>query len=383
MPAKNKTATPSIFGQRVREQREAVGMSVTKLAELVGVSRGTITNYEKGATEPTMSHLWLIANALGCNFESLLPSFEPEEVPSFAFRAHKALRSSPEIMVVARKYLQAYDDIEAITETRLGWRVPDLGTKRAEHDERWLEYAAERVRDACTLKDRGPDNIVRVLEDLGIRCLFFEHESQGLDAVSARQGESALVMLRRPRKNVERVVFSAAHELAHLVLHPDLFEARPRTKGVDKDAEREADFFAGCFLVPADTMRAVWESERLDRLAPVHALLLLKKVFRVSFWCLYRRAQHEGLIDVKYPTMINAVKRQMGIKGKARMEDLEPNPLPAEMLVQTSRFARLVRSAFLQQAISEGKVAEVFQVTVNEAKKITADWIVAGRELVE
>jgi len=376
MPVNKKAVTPTPFGQRVREQREALGMRVTKLAQLVGVSRGTITNYEKGATEPTMTHLYLISEALGCDFMSLLPSHEPAEVPSFAFRAHKALQSSPEIRVVARKYLQAYDDIETITGTRLGWRVPDLGVEqRAERDERWLEYAAKRVREACTLEDRGPDNIVRVLEDLGIRCLFFEHESQGLDAVSARQGESTLVMLRRPHRNVERVVFSAAHELAHLVLHPDLFESKPKRKGVDKDAEREADFFAGCFLVPADRMRAVWESERLDRLTPVDALLLLKKVFRVSFWCLYRRAQHDGLIDVTYPTVVNAVKRKMDIKGKARMQDLEPNPLPAETLVQTSRFARLVRSAFLQDEIGEAKVAEMFQVTVDRAKVITANWI--------
>jgi len=40
------------FGEKLREQREQAGLSQDALAEIVGVSRVTIANYERGANYP-------------------------------------------------------------------------------------------------------------------------------------------------------------------------------------------------------------------------------------------------------------------------------------------------------------------------------------------
>jgi hypothetical protein len=97
------------------------------------------------------------------------------------------------------------------------------------------------------------------------------------------------------------------------------------------------------------------------------ALLLLKRVFRVSFWFVYARVQQAGLVPPNaYPRLITEVKRLLGIRGRAKMEELEPELLPRDMRQRSARFARLIRSAFLQGKIGIAKVAEILQIPVAE-----------------
>ena len=81
--------------------------------------------------------------------------------------------------------------------------------------------------------------------------------------------------------------------------------------------------------------------------------------------------------------LVSDVKRLLGIRGRAKMEDLEPEPLAPDMLQRSTRFARLVYSAFIQEKIGVAKVAELFQVTVEEAKETTAAWMAPEHVLVE
>ena len=44
-----------------------------KLAERTGISRGTVQSIEAGRNDPKMSHLLLIARAVGVSIHDLLP----------------------------------------------------------------------------------------------------------------------------------------------------------------------------------------------------------------------------------------------------------------------------------------------------------------------
>lgn len=352
-------------------------MTVTQLANRVGLSRNTITNYESGKTEPSASDLVRLADALGCQMSEFLGAGEVTPPPRFAFRAHAALRKEPAVLVAARRLLRAYVEIEEITDTRLAGQLRRFnGDSDRPLLDRDIETAAQTLRQTCGLHDAGPENIASVLESLGVRCVFFRHDSTGLEAISAIQGEMAIVLLRDRDRNIERTIFSGAHELGHLVLHPYLFSAEPEEEeDRNSDYEREADMFAGCFLVPSDELIRIWRGERLERLPLLHALLLLKRTFHVSFHCLFRRVIDLELAQKEYPVFIKEIKRHLGIRGKATMEELEPEPLKPESLYRTTRFQRLVCSAFLQSLIGVAKVAEMFQVSVEEAKEIASKWV--------
>lgn len=377
-----RPASAIVIGGLIRNRREAIQMSVARLAERVGVSRNTITNYESGRTEPAASHLIAIAKALGSSVGDLLGLGAASHSPRFAFRSHAALRKDPDILATARNFLRAYAEIEEITGAKLCERLrPFICESDGPLGDRDIEAAAETLHQTCGLRDAGPENIARVLEGLGVRCLFFDHDSKGLDGISTVQGDILLILLRNREKNVERTIYSGAHELGHLVLHPHLFTSEAESDDTNRDYEKEANKFAGYFLVPSDELLRVWREERLNRLPLFHSLLLLKQVFHVSFHCLYRRVIDLGLSHVEYPAFIVTIKDHLGIRGKASMEDLEPNPLKPEVLYRSTRFERLVSSAFLQELIGPAKVAELLQVTVDEAIGITQAWLRPDHEM--
>ena len=359
-------------------------MTVAQLARQVGVSRNTVTNYEAGKTEPTASDLVRFATALGCSINDLLQSDAVASPPKFAFRAHAALKKDYSLLVAARKFLRAYAEIEEITETRLCNRLQRFACDSdGPMNDREIEGLADDLRHNCGLHDSGPENIASVLEGLGVRCLFFDFHSAGLDGISAIQGEMMLTMLTNRQKGIERVIFSGAHELGHLVLHPRLFTAAEDEVEGRRDYEKEANLFAGCFLVPSNELTRIWREDRLHRLPLFDALLLLKRVFHVSISCLLYRVRDLGLATVSYPAFVNEVKSRLGLTGKAKVEDLEPEPLEGKALYRTTRFQTLVRSAFLQDLIGVSKVAELFQVSVEDAHEETAKWLRPGHELVE
>lgn len=62
-----------MLGQRLKEARKAKNLTQTELAELSGVSRITITQIERGATETTTSAVIVkLAKALECTTDFLL-----------------------------------------------------------------------------------------------------------------------------------------------------------------------------------------------------------------------------------------------------------------------------------------------------------------------
>lgn len=376
-PARKQRTVPTPqVGPALRRQREAMGMTVAQLASQIDVSRNTLTNYESGKTEPSASDLVRLADVLGCSVAELLGVGKPAPTPRFAFRAHKPLRKDPSITVLARKFLRSYAEIEEITEASLCDRLrPLVCTTNDELKEREIEAIAEDLRQTCGLHDCGPENIASVLENLGVRCLFFKFDSSGLDGISAIQGEMMLTMLKDSDRNMERIIFSAAHELGHLVLHPFLFTESNVEPDEERDFEKEANVFAGSFLVPSNELARIWREDRLSKLPLFHALLLLKRVFHVSYWALFYRVKSLQLTDMPWPVFMNHTKQHMGVTGKASIEDLEPEPLESKALYRTTRFELLVRSAFIQELIGVAKVAEMLQIPVEEANERTAKWL--------
>lgn len=57
-----------------------------------------------------------------------------------------------------------------------------------------------------------------------------------------------LVKKIRERISIERQIFTTAHELGHLLIHLANYDGKAHSE--DKALEREADLFAGYFLMP-------------------------------------------------------------------------------------------------------------------------------------
>jgi len=63
-------------GKKIKEKREAAGLSQAKLADAIDVSRASLANYESGNTAIYISYLYLIADHLGADIYEFLPSMQ-------------------------------------------------------------------------------------------------------------------------------------------------------------------------------------------------------------------------------------------------------------------------------------------------------------------
>lgn len=67
-------------GQRLRELREAAGLSQAQLAKLTGVSRNAVSQWEAGTTQPTANRLTLISRSLNVPIDDIMiPSTKVRE----------------------------------------------------------------------------------------------------------------------------------------------------------------------------------------------------------------------------------------------------------------------------------------------------------------
>jgi len=74
-----------ILGARIREAREAAGLSLRGLARTIGVSASLLSQVERGLAQPSVGTLWALVTELGFSLDEL---FAPDEVrPALVQRA--------------------------------------------------------------------------------------------------------------------------------------------------------------------------------------------------------------------------------------------------------------------------------------------------------
>lgn len=73
------------WARRVHARRDAVGLTQSKLAEIVGVTQPTISSLERGRYVPSDDLKWRLAGALGCLITELFPF--PAHRPPFPVAA--------------------------------------------------------------------------------------------------------------------------------------------------------------------------------------------------------------------------------------------------------------------------------------------------------
>lgn len=71
-----KDALSSIVGKRIKGLRKMKGRNQRWLADVLDLSRASISNFERGAHIPQVGHVYTIAEALGVNVGDILPEYE-------------------------------------------------------------------------------------------------------------------------------------------------------------------------------------------------------------------------------------------------------------------------------------------------------------------
>lgn len=112
-------------------------------------------------------------------------------------------------------------------------------------------------------------------------------------SVGPNDSGPAVVVNTWDRISVERWIFTAAHELGHILLHQDAFD-RSRSDEPDQE-EEDADQFASHFLMPDAGFNSEWEESR--GLSLLNRVLKIKRIYRVSYKTVLYRLMQSGLED--------------------------------------------------------------------------------------
>lgn len=308
-------------GDRLALARRRQRMQRTELARLVGVTATAITQFERNRSRPTVPLANAMALTLGVPAEFLRHGLEIAPVAASA--AHfRSLRSTP---ALSREQALAFAEISlavvAAFEQYVQFppvRLPTLQVEGEMVSDQIKEIARE-TRLHLGLAPGPVNHVIRTLEAAGAVVLTLPigpGVDARVDAFSTDAGPRPLILLSPEKNDRARSRFDAAHELGHLVMHPDV---EPGSKLV----EEQAQTFASQFLAPDDELLP-----DLPRVLDWEALLAAKQKWRISLAALAYRARRLGVWSDS--TYLRAAKR-LATDGYPERGSLGPRELPSTL----------------------------------------------------
>ena len=359
------------------------GLTQEGLALQAGLSRLAVGRIERGAGESRASTVRALAKALGVPVSELMEPVRPLE--SVRFRAKAKVRSREQILAEVSKWLEAYAWLEEALGKRERFRFGKARRSGDQGEPGAVARAARKavglapavpVRDICGLLDRG-----------GVKLLLLNTNRDSFFGLSVgpHDGGPAVVVNTWERISVERWIFTAAHELGHLLLHPHEYQ-RQATE-LPEQTEREADEFASEFLMPECAFAEAWDATSGRSL--LSRVLKVKRIFQVSYkTVLYRLVQ----TDRESPRVWQAFQAQhRAYFGKTLRKVDEPQALGESEFAWSWRRAwepdglsrhdfmedrlhRLVRQALEGEHISLGRAAEILGLEREDMRRLAGEW---------
>jgi Zn-dependent peptidase ImmA (M78 family)/transcriptional regulator with XRE-family HTH domain len=282
---------------RLTEARLAKHMSRAELARELDVTGQAVGYYETGERRPDMSTLLRISEILKQPVSFFLKPTSVSQTGEIGTRFFRSVgpktQKTNNALQVKTKWL--WEIVDFISREI---RLPAVDLPQFEARTGSSEYSLADIEDIARETRRqfgfgdGPiSNMVATLETRGVVVTRFEIEDGAIDAFSCWVGGRPYVMLGSDKRSSCRSRFDAAHELGHLVLHRDITQEDISDKKTLARIEREANWFAGSFLLPREKLLQEFYSTRMSHLEG------LKARWRVSMQAIAHRAKDVGAID--------------------------------------------------------------------------------------
>lgn len=374
--------------QNLKRLREAQRLSQEALAERAGLSRSAYRNIERGRSQPRVRTLEGLASALSVPLGEL---FAPtSELTRVRFRANRKLRARAQILTRAARWLSDYHELELILGSKRPCLLQDVSARLSGGDR--AARAAQLTREALGLSQGEPiRDMCGLLGAAGVKVLPLPVASEGFFGLSIGVTERgpAVVVNTWERLSVESWIFSAAHELGHLILHLDDYDGA--LVELEMSHEREADRFASELLMPEGVFQRAWEESA--GLPLVTRVIKLKRMFRVSYRTVLSRLapRYQGPSSDIWAHFYADYEQRAG-RALARAEEgsqqaraslvslpdalrsQEPEHLSSADFHE-DRLSGLVRSALELGEISLGRAAEVLGISLKELRALSGSWV--------
>jgi len=358
-----------IFGDRIRQAREYCGLTQAELARKVGVNQSAIAHLESGRNVPTPDLLADIAEKTG-----FLASFFEKEltyefpVGTLAFRARSSL-TAKEINQAHQHASVLFEHVQKMAER---FFIPDV--KLPVTNEGFAKAAAI-TRTAFGISPNTPiGKLLITSEKNGIFVLALSIVLKKIDAFSTWaeiSTERPVIVISSGRPS-DRIRFSVAHELGHLVMHKTVINRVA-------EMERDADKFAAAFLLPEKAMRYEVHSP-----VTLTSIARLKLRWGVSMQALIHRAYDLDIITNRQYRYLFEQLSQRGwrVREPSNLNLPEEKPrLVAKMIEQLYGNSDTIQSLARDMGLSSARAGELIKEHIEKQGIPTRDYRVNLEQL--
>jgi Zn-dependent peptidase ImmA (M78 family)/DNA-binding XRE family transcriptional regulator len=362
-----------ILAQNILRLRVAKQLSQTALAEAANISISAIKSLELAKAAPRMRTLQAIAKALDVRIQDVFLPFK--ELRTVRFRSAKRMQNREKVLADVAMWLEDFNSLEKILNRQLPF---DLKPIRAQCSRNDVMEAARLCRKTLKLKPTEPiHDICGLLERTGVKVLPMQMSSDSFFGLSVGEGDGgpAVVVNVWERIAIERRIFTAAHELGHLILHPEAYKVDQVDE--NKEEEQEANRFSSYFLMPNEGFYKEWNEAA--GLHFVDRVLKVKLIFRVSYKSILSRLLEDGVVDKSIWMKFNiAFQRRFNRKLPFKEEPMgidifEPFGMQ-RFDFSEDRFSLLVREALDDDKISLSRGAEILRIGIEEMRDLRQNW---------
>lgn len=253
--------------ERLKSARMYRGLTLTELANQIGISKQALSQFENPLSNvrPEFQNSLKLAEVL--NFpRDFFFTEEKIKVSADATYFRSLLSADKKDRAAQRIKLEYIAQIYVYLSQYL--EFPKLNILEETPDKEYeYEYTTDQELDileqmAMDLRvywnlGNGPiENLKFVLESNGIIFSAVPSDSNKIDAFSQKikitSGDLYIVAISNSNQSIARARFDMAHEMAHIILHPWSEDLELITKEEFKARERQANIFAGAFLLPRE-----------------------------------------------------------------------------------------------------------------------------------
>ncbi|KRS16691.1 helix-turn-helix domain-containing protein [Roseovarius indicus] len=271
-------------GTLLRLARHLRGFTQIKSAEKLGVAQAVYSRMENDIVEVDDQ---TVARA-AASFDLPVEFFDiTDTVYGPPVSVHTMLRGNSQVtardveMITAELNLRLFHLRKFLENVELNraMELPRLDVEMYESP----SDIADMVRLHWKMPNGPIGNLTRIMERAGVVVGYSDFHGAGVSGVTfAAPGQAPLVLLN-PNHPADRVRFTLAHELGHLVMH----------QFPTPEMEKEANEFASVFLFPRKELREAFRGRKLS----LALLAALKPEWKMSMQGILYAAQREGIVS--------------------------------------------------------------------------------------
>ena len=302
-------------GKRLKEVRRFRKLSITDLANEIGVSKQMISRYERGESIPNATNYQKLVFSLGfpLSFLQLKDKFEEENLGTFYRSRLTSTQTEKKPSELKKKYLAI---LVNLFEKYVDFPKLDDNTKLSSKP----ALASQEIRKNWNIGNAPIGNMMDLLERHGFNLAMISSDTDKVDAFGSEiqiNGENYYcILIDKDNNSYYRQQFSLAHELGHWALHSGKINPQELDSVDYRRIENQANEFASNFLLPATKFQA----DILGNVTNLDYYITLKRKWNVSIASMIYRANDLGMLT---PSEFRNLQKKISYRKWRKNEPLD------------------------------------------------------------